>query len=98
MRAAGGCSVVSMLAAVDKVCLTLYWSCVFMLQKLFAMAAGRVREDNPDSLVNQEVLLPGHLWGMILKEKLHDYLQALRQAVTRELRYGTRRRFGKLDF
>ena len=37
-----------------------------MLQKLYAMAAGRVREDNPDSLVNQEVLLPGHLWEMIL--------------------------------
>ena len=39
---------------------------IFMLQKLYAMAAGRVREDNPDSLVNQEVLLPGHLWEMIL--------------------------------
>ena len=52
------------------------------------MAAGRVREDNPDSLVNQEVLLPGHLWEMILKEKLQEYLEGLRSAVSKELRYG----------
>ena len=61
---------------------------LFMLQKVYAMAAGRVREDNPDSLVNQEVLLPGHLWEMILKEKLQEYLEGLRTAVTKELRYG----------
>ena len=61
---------------------------LFMLQKVYAMAAGRVREDNPDSLVNQEVLLPGHLWEMILKEKLQEYLEGLRTAVSKELRYG----------
>jgi len=61
---------------------------LFMLQKLYALAAGRVREDNPDSLVNQEVLLPGHLWGMILKEKLAEWLESVRTLATRELRYG----------
>ena len=36
----------------------------------------------------RQVLLPGHLWEMILKEKLQEYLEGLRTAVTRELRYG----------
>ena len=61
---------------------------VFMLQKLYALAAGRVREDNPDSLVSQEVLLPGHLWGVILKEKLGEWLESVHTLVTKELRYG----------
>ena len=34
------------------------------------------------------MLLPGHLWEMILKEKLQEYLEGLRSAVSRELRYG----------
>ena len=30
---------------------------VLMAQKLYALGAGRITADNPDSLVNQEVLL-----------------------------------------
>ena len=56
------------------------------MQRLYALAAGRIREDNPDSLVNQEALLPGHLWGMIFKEKLQEWLTSLRGLVDRELR------------
>lgn len=38
-----------------------------MTRKLFALAKGECMEDNPDSLVNQEVLTPGQLFLMFLK-------------------------------
>ncbi|ETV99767.1 hypothetical protein H310_07819 [Aphanomyces invadans] len=48
-----------------------------MLRKLYAFAKGDVREDNPDSLMNHELLLPGHLYLMILKERLQDMLASI---------------------
>nr|KAF6448392.1 RNA polymerase I subunit B [Rousettus aegyptiacus] len=39
----------------------------FMTRKLFALARGECMEENPDSLVNQEVLTPGQLFLMFLK-------------------------------
>ena len=59
---------------------------LLMLQKLFALGAGRIEQDNPDSLVHQEVLLPGQLWGMIFKERLQMFLEGLRGQIERELR------------
>uniref|UniRef100_A0A2K5MSV4 DNA-directed RNA polymerase n=1 Tax=Cercocebus atys TaxID=9531 RepID=A0A2K5MSV4_CERAT len=43
-----------------------YMLCL-MTRKLFALAKGECMEDNPDSLVNQEVLTPGQLFLMFLK-------------------------------
>ena len=34
---------------------------VYMVQKLYALSSGKILEDNPDSPMNQEILLPGHL-------------------------------------
>ena len=59
---------------------------VLMLQKLYSLGAGRTEPDNPDSLVHQEVLLPGQVWGMIFKERLEMFLDGIRQQVERELR------------
>jgi DNA-directed RNA polymerase I subunit RPA2 len=56
-----------------------------MLQKLYALAAGRIAEDNADSLVNQEVLLPGHLLTMLVKERLGEVLQAAALAARKEV-------------
>jgi len=56
-----------------------------MLQKTFALASGRIKEDNPDSLVNQEVLLPGHLFAMIFKESLGNYLGFVKRLLEREV-------------
>lgn len=56
-----------------------------MLRKLYAFAKGEVREDNSDSVMNHELLLPGHLYLMILKEKLQDMLAAMRANITKEL-------------
>jgi DNA-directed RNA polymerase I subunit RPA2 len=59
---------------------------IYMVQKLYALVAGRIIEDNPDSPMNQEILLPGHLMLSILKEKLVDYLGGVRALIYRDLR------------
>jgi len=51
---------------------------LFMIRKLYALAEGECTVDNPDAVSNQEVLLPGFLYIMILKEKLEDLLSAIR--------------------
>jgi DNA-directed RNA polymerase I subunit RPA2 len=47
---------------------------LFMTRKLYALAAGECAVDNPDAVSNQEVLLGGFLYGMILKERLHEWM------------------------
>ena len=56
----------------DKFQLTL-----FMIRKLYALAAGYCTLDNPDAVSNQEILLGGFLYGMILKESIHDWLVSI---------------------
>ena len=50
---------------------------MFMIRKLYALVAGDCAPDNPDAVSNQEVLLGGFLYGMILKERLEEYLRSL---------------------
>lgn len=59
---------------------------ILMLRKLYAFAKGSICADNPDSVMNHELLLPGHLYLMVLKEKLQDQLQTLKHSVARELK------------
>jgi DNA-directed RNA polymerase I subunit RPA2 len=47
---------------------------LFMIRKLYALVAGECAVDNPDAIQNQEVLLGGFLYGMILKERLDEFL------------------------
>ncbi|KAK1332849.1 LOW QUALITY PROTEIN: hypothetical protein QTO34_006380 [Cnephaeus nilssonii] len=49
-----------------------------MTRKLFALAKGECMEENPDSLVNQEVLTPGQLFLMFLKEKMEAWLVSVK--------------------
>mmetsp|Transcript_7119 Transcript_7119/g.14291 ORF Transcript_7119/g.14291 Transcript_7119/m.14291 type:complete len:1308 (-) Transcript_7119:459-4382(-) len=56
-----------------------------MLRKLFAFVSGRVGCDNPDALNNHELLLSGHMYGMMLKERLEQYLIGIRSAIFREI-------------
>jgi DNA-directed RNA polymerase I subunit RPA2 len=51
---------------------------LFMIRKLYALVEGECAVDNPDAVQNQEILLGGHLFGMILKEKLDEWLNSLR--------------------
>ncbi|XP_069351215.1 DNA-directed RNA polymerase I subunit RPA2 isoform X1 [Eulemur rufifrons] len=56
-----------------------YMLCL-MTRKLFALAKGACMEDNPDSIVNQEVLTPGQLFLMFLKEKMEAWLVSIKMA------------------
>ncbi|XP_053316124.1 DNA-directed RNA polymerase I subunit RPA2 [Spea bombifrons] len=47
-----------------------------MTRKLFTFAKDECMEENPDSLMNQEVLTPGQLFLMFLKEKMASWLVA----------------------
>ncbi|PWN40687.1 beta and beta-prime subunits of DNA dependent RNA-polymerase [Ceraceosorus guamensis] len=59
---------------------------IFMMRKLYSLVAGDCCPDNPDSPQHQEILLPGFLYGQIIKERIDEYLIALRGQVSRELR------------
>ena len=43
-----------------------------MIHKLYQLSAKEINPDNLDSLINQEVLLSGHLYINILREKLEE--------------------------
>lgn len=53
-----------------------------MIRKLYGLVSHSCCADNPDSPAHQEILLPGFLYGMILKERMEEvvnnfYTQAL---------------------
>ena len=50
---------------------------LFMTKKLYALVAGECAVDNPDAISNQEILLGGFLYGMIIKERLEDWLLSI---------------------
>lgn len=58
---------------------------IFLLQKLFSLIDHTSEPDNPDSLQNQEVLLPGHLIIIYLKEKLQEWLQKAKRLLDDEI-------------
>ncbi|XP_065876124.1 DNA-directed RNA polymerase I subunit 2 isoform X2 [Euphorbia lathyris] len=58
---------------------------IFMLQKLFSFVDQTSLQDNPDSLQNQEVLLPGHLITIYVKEKFEDWLRRTKKLIEEEL-------------
>ncbi|KAJ4346567.1 DNA-directed RNA polymerase I subunit RPA2 [Didymosphaeria variabile] len=51
---------------------------LFMIRKLYALAEGECSVENPDAVQNQEVLLGGQLYGMIIKEKMDEWLNSIR--------------------
>lgn len=59
-----------------------------MLRKLYSVVNGTCCPDNPDSPQHQEVLLPGQLYGMIIKERLEEILNAIRTFINVDIRNG----------
>ncbi|KAH7909455.1 hypothetical protein BJ138DRAFT_1010789 [Hygrophoropsis aurantiaca] len=59
---------------------------VFMLRKLYAIVSSSCCADNPDSPQHQEVLLPGFLYGMIIKERLEEALNQVRNSIAMDVR------------
>ena len=59
---------------------------ILMTRKLYALVSGRCCVDNPDSPMQQEILLTGHLYLQYFKEKLDDYLSSFRAAAASDMR------------
>ncbi|RPD67372.1 beta and beta-prime subunits of DNA dependent RNA-polymerase [Lentinus tigrinus ALCF2SS1-7] len=59
---------------------------LFMLRKLYALVSKSCSVDNPDSPQHQEVLLPGTLYGMIVKERLEEALNSFREGIAIDIR------------
>ncbi|XP_033762318.1 DNA-directed RNA polymerase I subunit RPA2-like [Pecten maximus] len=57
---------------------------LYMTRKLFTFARGECAEESPDNTMYQEVLLSGHLFSMVVKEKIHDWVRNLRMQVEKE--------------
>ena len=49
-----------------------------LIEKLYLLAFGEIKADNMDSPLNHEILLSGHLYVMVLKEKLEEVLSTLK--------------------
>ncbi|KAK0444431.1 hypothetical protein EV421DRAFT_1801014 [Armillaria borealis] len=75
---------------------------LFMLRKLYALVSSSCCADNPDSPQHQEVLLPGTLYGMIIKERLDEILNNIRNTINIDVKNGVnvdfndKRYFGKV--
>lgn len=54
---------------------------LLMAKKLFSLALGQSIPDNPDSPMYQEVLLPGHLYNLIIKQKIEEWLNSITIAI-----------------
>lgn len=59
-----------------------------MLRKLYSTVSGACSADNPDSPQHQEVLLPGSLYSMIIKERMEEILNNIRTNIVIDVRNG----------
>lgn len=59
---------------------------ILMIQRLLLLVQGKITPDHVDALSSHEVLLPGHMYYLLLKESVHDFLTTLRSNLMRELR------------
>lgn len=57
-----------------------------MIRKLYAIVSGSCWPDNTDSPQHQEVLLPGSLYGMIIKERMEEILNNIKNNITTDVR------------
>ena len=59
-----------------------------MIRKLYSLVSGEIAEDNQDSQSNHDILLPGHLYAMIVKEKIQEWLVGIKLAMLKDIRRG----------
>ncbi len=69
-----------------------------MLRKLYALVSSSCCADNPDSPQHQEVLLPGTLYGMIIKERLDEILNNIRNTINIDVKNGVNVDFNDSKF
>jgi DNA-directed RNA polymerase I subunit RPA2 len=58
---------------------------LFMIRKLYALVEGSCQPDNPDAVQHLEILLGGFLYGMILKERVEEYLDNIMTELRRQV-------------
>eukprot|EP01029_Cantina_marsupialis_P012874 TRINITY_DN284_c0_g1_i1.p1 TRINITY_DN284_c0_g1~~TRINITY_DN284_c0_g1_i1.p1 ORF type:complete len:1136 (-),score=361.07 TRINITY_DN284_c0_g1_i1:415-3822(-) len=63
-----------------------YELALLMLRKLYAFVNHEYSADSSDSLMNQELLVSGHLYLMILKEKLQEHLLEIKRNAERDIK------------
>lgn len=68
---------------------------IFMLRKLYSLVSGASCADNPDSPQHHEVLLPGFLYGMIIKERFDDCLLAVKAQILQDIRQNKAKDFSR---
>ncbi|KAK9472602.1 uncharacterized protein V1510DRAFT_378502 [Dipodascopsis tothii] len=61
---------------------------LFMVRKLYSLVAGACAADNPDATQHHEILLGGFLYGMIIKEKIEEYLNNIRLQINMDVARG----------
>lgn len=62
---------------------------LFMIRKLYSLVEGSCAPDNPDAVQHQEILLGGFLYGMIIKERVEEYLDNITSELRRQVSRGT---------
>lgn len=67
-----------------------------MMRKLYSFAQGLCSADNADALMNHEILLPGHLITMIVKEKLEEALKNVKTSIDRDYQYKRAHTLGEI--
>jgi len=70
---------------------------LFMIRKLYALVEGSCQPDNPDAVQHQEVLLGGFLYGMILKERVDEYLDNIMTEIRKQVARGNLIDFNNKD-
>ncbi|GEQ70599.1 hypothetical protein JCM33374_g4277 [Metschnikowia sp. JCM 33374] len=71
---------------------------LFMIRKLYTLVAGDCAPDNPDATQHQEVLLGGFLYGMIIKEKIDEYLSNIKLQISSDINRGMRVNFSDRQY
>ncbi|KAM9365251.1 DNA-directed RNA polymerase I subunit RPA2 [Pholidichthys leucotaenia] len=64
-----------------KSCLEKFYLLCLMTRKLFTYAKQECMEENPDSIMCQEVLTPGQLYLMFLKERMTAWLRSVKLSI-----------------
>jgi DNA-directed RNA polymerase I subunit RPA2 len=64
-----------------------------MLRKLYSLVSGASCPDNPDSPQHHEVLLPGFLYGMIIKERFDECLNGVKAQMLQDIQQGKAKEF-----
>lgn len=71
---------------------------LFMIRKLYSLVSGDCSPDNPDATQHQEILLGGFLYGMIIKEKIEEYLNNFKLQVQSDLTRGLKVNFNERKY